>query len=336
MEPFLRNLAVGGGLLAVTALLALGRRRWWAAVLPLGGAVGLAVGLRWMPFEPLAGAPVPEVATLLVWVLMGCAARVARPMLPRNAGLAALIAGGLMGDIAAMVLLAPRAPDGRTAARMACVASAGALLSPIGTPATLLLVGPAELAPVAALLALVAWPGARRLDGSGSPTASILLVATAAAAAAWPHGSITAMAFCAALLAGLGLRAQRTLRLPWGRLLFLVAVSAVAWSARHAGLWEQAIAGVERVAGASWLDPALAAGAFLLAALVGEPTAALALASMLDTAAHPLPPLALPLALGVGVGGLGPLLLSGARVREALVPLSLQLAVAAACLLTMV
>ncbi len=332
MDLLVRNATAGGVLLGLALLLGLGRRWSAVAVLPVLGAAGCAVAFHWVPVERLAGAPVVELGTLSAWLLLGFAGRAARPMLPRSAGLAALVAGALLGDLAAVALLAPRAQDGRTAVRIALVASAGGLLSPIGTPVTLLLVSSAEVAPLAVLLALVAWPGGCRIDGEGSAPASALLAAIALFAAARPELAPLVLVVGSVVLGLMGRRSLGLSKLPFEALAWVGAITFVAWSVRHSGLFEQALVGIEMVEQRAWLDPLLFGAAFVFGAVAGEPAGALVVASMLDTAAHPLPPVALPLAVGLGVGGLGPLLLCRGPLREALLPLSLQVAVALAWL----
>lgn len=333
MELFFRNAAIAGGLLGLTLLCGLARKRPWVALIPIVGAVSCALGFHWLPAEPLTGAPVLEFTTLATWLLLGFAGRTAQPMLPRSAGMAALLGGALLGDLAAIALLAPRAPNGRTAVRMALVASAGGLLSPIGSPVTVLFASPAELAPLAALLALVAWPGGERVEGEGSAPASALLLATALFTTATPTWTPLILLGGSALMLAMGARRAKVTPVPWGALAWIGGVAVVAWSARHAGLSEQLLFGLESVEGAAWLTPALFGGAFVVAAVGGEPGGALMAASILDTTAHALPRFDLALAVGLGVGGLGPVLLSRGPWREALIPLTLQVAVALAWLM---
>jgi len=327
VHPYVLNAVVGGVLAGAFLLFWQPRRWWWLVGIPVVAAIGCAIGLGWMPARPLDGAPTLEAGTLLAWLALGFAGRAAGPMLPRSAGVAAVLGGALLGDLAAIALLSPRAPDGKTAVRMALVASAGALLSPIGTPVTLLLASPTELAPLAVLLALVAWPGGARVDGTGSVPASVVLLSTALLAAAWPDHVLWTLLGGAALCALMGRSHLRTVKLPLGGLAWVIGAAVVAWSARHSGAFAEVLISVEWAQGAAWLEPA-AFGIGALAGMGSEPAGALLAASLVDTTAGGPPPQTLALAVGVAIGGLSPIALTGGPWRAAVVPYLLQLLVA--------
>lgn len=161
LDPLARNAAALGGLLGLTVLLGPARLRWpWLgpalALLALGTAAGLGA---LAPGAPLAPFPVEAALTLAGWFLLGSAARAAGgPRLPRHPGYAALLAGILMGDLAAAAWILPAVRDRALGARLAMVAAAGGLMSPIGTPARLLLSGLPELGWMPALLVLLVFP----------------------------------------------------------------------------------------------------------------------------------------------------------------------------------
>jgi hypothetical protein len=107
----------------------------------------------------LFGADWEPVWVLLAWIEFGVIARWAGGFPVRGPlGPLALVGGAILGDIGASVLLAPRAATPLQKARVALTASAGAMLSPIGTPVTLLLVDPAAFGLLPIALAAISWP----------------------------------------------------------------------------------------------------------------------------------------------------------------------------------
>jgi hypothetical protein len=339
-ELIVQNATAAGVLLGGTLLLGLTRLRWWAALPVLLGSLGLILGMGSLPEPPLTAFPGRGLLTLLLWLAFGVAARAARPLLPRSLGVAAVVAGALMGDLAAALLLAPQARDARTAARVGLCCAAGGLLSPMGTPATLLLVEASLLAPIALPLALLAWPRGQR-DQAGSLPATGLLATLTVLASVLPELRLPLLALGAAMLAALGRARLRPILAETPMALFgwLVAAAVAAWAALHLGLLQQIQVGLETT-----LDvlpdqgPVLVAGAAsLVSLLAGEGAGALLLEATLGaTWTGPSESLPTALALGLAVGGVGPAWLAlgagGHRLAERLrwlaLPLALQLAAA--------
>jgi hypothetical protein len=316
MNPMAEAALVGGvtGGLCLVAVL-FGRWRWgWIVALALAlGGLGFLVAFEGSPAPALAGSPWLSALLLGGWLLLGrllagCGGLALGPV----PGLAALACGALAGDLAAVALLSQRAEDPRQSARLALTASAGGLLTGVGSPATLLVAHPAQLWPLALAAALVAWPRGR-LAADGRPGLTLALLAVAAGS--WFHAP-------AALAAGLAVAGiawvtseDRDGPKPKGALLHLALLAVLAGLAGYAGgLW-----GAEW--GLAWAmaqEPALGGplvvlAGWLLAAAGGEPAAALLASAIVDAPLLPrVPGVAPALAAGIGLGGVGPLLLAGA------------------------
>lgn len=309
----LRNMIALGTFVVLAVLLGPARLR-----LPLlGPALGLAaLGLAWglgavAAGAPLEGLPQEATVTVLGWFLLGSAARAAGgPRLPAHPGYAAFTAGLLMGDLAAGAWLLPLVKDRALGARLAVVAAGGALMSPVGTPARLLLVDLGALAwmPIAMVaLAMPLQELPRRILPEGRWAVSAVLVATMGLAfdPAWRMAAVVGGAVVLSLMAP---REARH-RLPWREMLWVLGFAGVVGAARSAGLWAELRLGLGLLLG---LSPGLAVlavvcGGAVLALLVGEAAGAVLLWSVLDAGAGAGPgPLvaALALALAVGEGGL--------------------------------
>ena len=124
----------------------------------LGIGLGVFKGqLSWG--NGLDGGPWEALWVLLAWVEFGALVRWAGGFPLRGPlGPLAFLGGALIGELPATILLAPRAADARTRVRVALTASAGALLSPVGSPVTLLVLEPGSLGALPFLLAALAWP----------------------------------------------------------------------------------------------------------------------------------------------------------------------------------
>lgn len=313
MSPELQAPVAFGVILGLATLLAPARHRVWWLGLPVVAVVLAAVfGLN-LQAGGLAGLPWEETGSILAWLLLGHCARVAGgPVLPRSWGLVAALAGWLMGDLGAAALLAGLIADRGTAIRAALVASAAALISPIGTPVSLVVVDPAYFGPLPIFLALVAWPVGALPERQGRVSVSLIL-GSAAALVAWiPSQRLIFLAAAAALLAFLARKNLQAERFPAGEGVFAIAAGVLAWGARHGGLSRELLAGLELLQGAL---PDAANGLFatagvLLGLLMGETAGAPLIHSMLGASANPPDPAMLScVAAGLAVGGLGPLLM---------------------------
>ncbi|MCP4803989.1 MAG: hypothetical protein GY913_08850 [Proteobacteria bacterium] len=279
------------------------------AVVPALAAVGCAVGFAWAPVDPAAS---PNVLTLVLWLVLGLLARAANVWLPRQAGVAAVVGGLLLGDLATALLLGPRCKDGETAIRVALVASGAAIVSPIGTPATLILGTSPALVALAVPLVLVAWPRGE-LDGGGNKTALGVLTGLVGLMLFLPADTTpwVLLGGCVPLL-GMGLRSLRTTPVPWGPLAWVLGAAVLLTSVDHAGTLNEAAIGIEWLFG---IAPAatrygLFGVAALSAAVAGEGAGSLAAADLLSTFLELGPAPRAALVAGLGIGGLGPVLLA--------------------------
>jgi hypothetical protein len=300
-----------GVILGLAALLGpLRKRVWWIGVPVVLVAVGALVGLDlWVGHA--AALPWEQAGTVLAWLLMGhCARAAGGPVLPRSWGLVAALCGWMMGDLGATALMVGLISDRETAIRCALVASAAAMISPIGSGVSLVLIDPALFGPLPVLLALVAWPVGGTPGRSGRVSVSLILGATAAATAWFPEYRLVALALSASVLAVLGRESLAPERFPAGDGVMVLAMAAVAWGLRHAGLSREILVGFELLReglpGAA--NGVLALLGVVLGMLVGESAAAPLVESVLGASALPPDPQVLgPIAAGVAIGGLGPL-----------------------------
>lgn len=312
MEELVRNGVVLGGLLAVGLLAARWRRGVWVAwaalVLAVPAAVWLGVlGRTWLPAAPLE--PLLGVVGWIAFTQL--AARAGGPRIAGPAWLVAWVVGALVGDWGAALLLAPLAPDKATGARWVLAALAGALLLPCGTSALLLLGTTAELRWFGVLLLAIAWPRGRVAnEGTARVTALVLIIA----AVSWwrPDFAPPVLWGAAAFLAiterpGFG-------ALPGRRLVVLVALAGLVGLARLSGALSEARSGLEVAldsfgAGAAAGVTAIAA---VFSALGTEEAASLVATWTLDSTGQLTEPgLAPALALGLAIGGIGPLVAAG-------------------------
>ncbi len=289
--------ALGG--VAVLALV-LGRvERWWyrGPLLALL-ALGLGFGLKAIPLgAPLAAFPVHNAAVLAGWLLLGAGARAAGPWLPGPLGLQAALAGMLVGDLGGAALMAGLIKEPEGAARAALVASGAALLSPVGTPASVIMQDPLAFGLLPLMLVVVVWPrGGATPGGSKAVSALLLLVALISAFTPW-----------AMLVAGAALCLWGR-QLPWRHLLWLLGLSVVAWAAHSAGATHQFALGLDyavTLVGYREALPLLTGAAACVALIGGELSAALLVQESLDSVQFVrTSELRVVLAAGVGVGGI--------------------------------
>ncbi len=301
---------LSGGPLALALLL--GRRGPAAAwaLLIAAAVAGWRLGVYTAAPSLLLEWPWSPLALALGWLLVGAAARRCGGLsLGPSLGLSALIGGALLGDVAAAGLIAGQVEDPRRAARAALVASAGAALSGIGTPATLLVARPGAIWPAALLCAAVAWPrgpGGARPAGRTGLTAGL---AIAALISWWSPAGGLALAGGALLIAGAVPRLGRREALAAAQLAAVAGLSWLAWRSGALGIAERGLGWAAALPGGGAL-PALAG--WLAGAAGGEPAAALALAALGEAPLRPSwPGLGAAAAAGLSAGGLGPLLACG-------------------------
>ncbi|MCB9758784.1 MAG: hypothetical protein H6739_03010 [Alphaproteobacteria bacterium] len=315
MDPLVRNVVAAGVALGVGLLLGPLRRWGWLSGLLLGGAVGVAFAIGVADTaRPWEGAPLMSLAVLVGWLALGSVARACGGAFSLGGmGGTALLSGALMGDLAAAALLAPQCEDPRDAAKVALVASAGGMLGPLGTPAGTLLVGADALWPLALVTALVAWP--RGPAPEGNPMAAgVLALAAVLTAVVGPLVGLGA-----GLVGFLALSPRSALdglrALPIAPALWLGTWTGLIWLARRAGLFVDLGVGLNRIEelAPGALAPGLALSGALVGALAGEPAGAMLGEAALTASVVPADPARLTwLAGGLAVGGLGPLLASGA------------------------
>lgn len=311
MSPELRNMVAFGVILGLALLLGpLRKRAWWVGIPFVLAAVGALVGLD-MWVGHLVALPWEQAGTVLAWLLMGhCARAAGGPVLPQSWGLVAALCGWMMGDLGATALMVGLVADRETAIRCALVASAAAMISPIGSGVSLILIDPALFGPLPVLLALVAWPVGGSSERSGRALVSLLLGATAAAVLWFPEFRLVWLAGSASVLAFVGRDHLAPERFPAGDGVMVVAMALVAWGLRHAGLSREILVGLEllRESVPAAANGILALLGVALSMLLGESASAPLLDSILGASTVPPDPQVLgPMAAGVAIGGLGPL-----------------------------
>lgn len=317
LEAVELNAVVAGALVAVAAVAGLLRKRWYVGV-----AVAL-IGLGTLLVRDLlpgsdAGLPWEQAGALLAWLMLGHVARAAGgPILSSSWGFSAVMAGWLLGDIGAAALFAGLCADKKLAARCALVASGAALMSPIGTPTSLVLVDPAALGPLPVALALVAWPRGSMDDGKtpkGKLWVTAVLAMVAGAVNWMPEWRLLFLLLGIGALAAGNKGQVDADNFPSAQAAWVVAAMVVAWVVRTSGLGRFALDGAHE-----WLNlsPSMgpitfAGGGVISAAMLGEAGAVPIALSVVDsTAGVSDPSVRLALAGGIGVGGLGPLIASG-------------------------
>lgn len=324
------SLAIAGIVATTAPLLVLGivrHVRWRLPLALLLVAVACAVAgsrgvvmLEDLWVLPLGLGMTDHLIVLLLWCLLGSAARAVGPVtLPGPVWLTPLLMGAGMGEIpaAAMLSLSARTPLG--AARLALTAAAGAMLGRLGDPAMLILLEghPAAtlaILPLGLVLAVIARPRLQDVhawDGRLTPHHGVLLAVIAAATV--PGCTL------GAIVAGIGLfvywsrEGQRPLELAtpaWQMAALVLAVLAIG-----GGAAEQAAVGLElsvELLG-DWAAPLIVGVTAVLAALTDGLAMAVFSQGVIDRALSlDSSLLAAPMAAGIAVGGLGPLVVAGA------------------------
>lgn len=339
MDPILRSYVIAGVVVAFGLTLGFFRRRPSAGVLALlsSGVCLFALG-AFPKGDPLEALPGVEVARLGAALLMGALARAAGgPRLPVQRGLAAVVVGALLGGLNGAALIATLETDRARASRLALAAAAAGLLSPVGSPATLLLHAWPTLVPLALGMVALSLPGRVILQDKpvlpGRPIVTLLLLLVGVVAAVVSEPLWPLLGGCA-LLAVLARREFGALPrlLSFASVVWVIAAGSVVGLARASGLLWQAQQGLVYMEGR---DGAVGLGVFLAAALVamigGELFAALAVSSLLGTwAGTPPTSLALPLIAGAAVGGLDAIFVSGGLMGAGMLRWLLRLGLALA------
>jgi len=308
-----RNAGLLGGLLALAVVLGPWRARLGfpmmigLAVVGLGLGFGLDVIALGAPLVPF---PAEALFVLLLWLLMGRLTNESGGVFTGNSwGFAALFGAMLSGDQATAARLGPLAPSPKLAARLALVAGVGGLMSPIGSPARLLLrdIGPTGLLPVG--LALLAWPYAleRAPKGPGGRLAVTVILGVVLVLGFRPEWRLPALAFgCVSLGILAGPKApDAALKAPGKEVAWALTLGLLVGLARTSGALAEVRVGLELLMETA---PALAIvavvlGGALLSTLAGELGAALIVVSIVEAGADPLTrPLTLALTVGLTVG----------------------------------
>ena len=311
--------------LLVLGLLSHGRWRLPAAAVLVAASFAIAgskgvVMLEDLWVLPLGLGMTDQLVLLLLWCLLGSAARAVGPIsIPGPTWLTPLLMGAGMGEVpaAAMLSLSAKTPQG--AARLALTAAAGAMLGRLGDPAMLILLeghpqATLAILPLGLVIAVIVRPRADDVhswDGRVTALHGVLLAVIVAAAV--PGLTLWA------ILAGIGLfvywsrEGQRPLELAtpaWQMAALVLAVLAIG-----GGAAEQAAVGLElsvELLG-EWAPPILVGATALLAALTDGLAMAVFSQGIIDRAMSlDAGLLVAPMAAGVAVGGLGPLVAAGA------------------------
>ena len=304
------------------------RRAWIASGLLV---VGLGLGAHYgaVALEARgAGGPWDNLWMVLVWVEFTLLIRWAGGFPLRGPlGPLAFLGGALIGEIGATLLLSPRAGSRSNAARVALTASAGALISPLGSPVTLLVLEPGQLGwglPVA--LALLSWPRGWAQDDPLRPVLPLtsnginrnlgVVAFTLAALVLGPSPLWALFAGCMALMI-LNIRTQGKPPSSWGVQIWIASVAGLVFLSQSSGAFWEIKEGINLLfenAPIFYDGLAVLAGA-VVSVIATEEAGAMLVSSLADTGLHELNSTALAaLGAGMAVGGLGPLLLSGAFI----------------------
>ena len=340
MKEWALDLTLGGvALAALIPGVAWARRGWVALGVVAVAAVGGLVQRVLVPADlwtlPAYTGLQAEAGGLALWAVYALFARRAGAVVSGPPWLVAPLLGATLGEVPAAAILASSAADPAAASRLALAAAAGGLLGRVGDPAIVAMGARAPillLAPLAALALLVARPRAsdlRRTEGaSWLPLGIAGAVAAASVALPLP---IALGAGCLALGA-LALRRPGGLPWAWSELAWPLGCAALVLIVTVGGLPELVAMGLEITQGRLGRVPlwALTGVSGLFAALLDGPAAGLLGAATLDRALGLRDPaLALAVAAGAALGGLGPLVAAGA-VRKGLPRLLLTIAVGCA------
>jgi len=261
-----------------------------------------------------------ELVLLGLWCLVGALARSLGPIgLPGPVGFTPLLMGAVMGEVpaAAMLASAARTPSG--AARLALTAAAGGMIGRIGDPAMLVLLAdfPGAVASVMPLALVMAWLVRPRPEhvhawnGALNRRHGVMLLLVLLGV--WPRMTIGVLAVTAALFIVWSRTQQRPLELMTPA--WQLGATSLAALAVAGGAAEQAAVGLElsfELLG-TWASPVLVGVSAVLAATTDGVAMAVFAQAVVDRALSLDPrSIAVPMAVGVAVGGLGPLIAAGA------------------------
>jgi hypothetical protein len=334
------------GLLASSLpLVALGvvspiRWRLPAAVVVVAGAVLAGSHLGILGFTDLWKLPIgvgmtDTLVLTVLWLIFGVVSRAVGPIAVFGPPwVTAMVMGAVLGEVPAAAILSGGAKTPGGAARLALSAAGGGMIGRMGDPAMLMLMdghtdAMLAIAPLGVFLAWLMRPAAEDLvKPSEASRLRLGLLIGVALIAAIP--GLTASALIAGIL-GLGLMAQAR-RCPldlagpaWQLLAAIGALIAVA-----GGTPELAAQGLELVTELLdwWAPPLMVLATAILTALTDATAMSLVATAIVERAMSLDQTLVVaPLAVGVSVGGLAPLVAAGA-LRAGLKLWLLQVAVA--------
>jgi hypothetical protein len=237
----------------------------------------------------------------------------------------AFLGGALMGELGTALVLAPRAPTPKEKARVVLTASAGALISPVGTPVTLLLVEPGTFGVVLPLaLAALSWPRAWAQDDPQQPVLplnttctnrNLLVLFAVVAGLFWGISDLWVLGLgCFALLIP-NMRVRGKAKTPWGKEIWILAVAILCMLSISSGaFWElQQAIGFFLNQCPEWAHAGLVGAGALLSIVGTEEGAVLVAQAVQNTGFSTLEPEVWKfVGAGIAMGGIGPLLLVGA------------------------
>jgi hypothetical protein len=271
---------------AVVLLLAGPLRRWLPELAVVAMAVAMTVVGAWGQPAFVHG---PALVGLVGLAGLGFGARAlgaTAPRSPRALAAAAALGGALFGGLPAAAVLVPSAPDGKSGARIALIAHAAGLLSPLGSPARLLVAwdvaATLALTPVALLGIASCWPWRAASTAAAPPPRSrpraplvaLILASAALVSVLGPVGAAPLLA--APALVRDAPAAPRSPRAPWaGARLALAAWAIGAMVTLGGGAWwlARGLIGADHLVGPA---PLVMAGVALGA--LGEPVVVASLA----------------------------------------------------------
>jgi len=258
---------------------------------------------------------------LLAWIEFGVIARWAGGFPIRGPlGLLAFFGGALLGDLGAALLIAPRTPTPMQKARVVLTASAGALISPIGTPVTLLLVEPGAFGVLPFALAALSWPRGWAQDEpartvlpltqtGANRNLGILLLVVLGCLAGFSKFWVLGIG-CVVLMIPLLRKGVRP-PTPWGQEIWIMALAVVCFLCVASGALREAQIGLEAwcAQGAAWTPPLLAAGGAVFSVFATEEGASLFAQQIQTTGYSSIEPAVWSwIGAGIAMGGIGPLI----------------------------
>lgn len=301
------------------------RWRWVAGLVLLGVSISVGFGLGILGIEDLWVVPLgvgmgESLLLTLLWILFGAVARTAGPIcIPGPPWLTAVLMGAGIGEVPAAAILSAGAKTPAGAARLALAAAGGGMVGRIGDPAMLVLTqdSPSTLLSMAPLGLLLAWLVRPSVEDLIAPAATskvkVGLVISVAVVATLP--GMTAVGLVVGIL-GLGLIAhERRGHIDLAGSVWQVCAVGLALLAVVGGAPELAAQGLEvsfELLG--WLAPPLMVAASALLTAFTDSTAMALIAQAITDRSMALPAesIVTPLATGVAVGGLAPLIAAGA------------------------